>query len=52
MSGYRLTKLPREYKELHYSNEFKIGKRWYYEGNKYITGRIKDNLELSCCIRD
>ena len=52
MSDYRLTRLPREYKELHYSNEFKIGKRWYYDGKKYITGSLNDNLELSCFIRD
>ena len=52
MSDYRLARLPREYKELHYSNEFKIGKRWYYDGKKYITGSLNDNLELSCFIRD
>ena len=50
MPSHLLTRLPRSYKDIHYGNEFKIGKRWYYGSRKYITGNLNDDLELNCFI--
>ena len=54
MSNHMPTRLPRSYKDIHYDNEFKISKRWYYEGEgrKYISGNLNDSLELDCFISD
>ena len=52
MPNQRLTKLPRDYKDMPYSNEFKVGKRWYYDGKKYITGSLNSSLKLDCFISD
>ena len=52
MPNQRLTKFPRDYKDIPYSNEFKVGKRWYYDGKKYITGSLNSSLTLDCFISD
>lgn len=50
MPSHPLVRLPRNYKDISYGNEFKIGKRWYHDGRKHITGSLNDNLELDCFI--
>lgn len=52
MPNQRLAKFPRDYKDIPYSNEFKVGKRWYYDGKKYITGSLNSSLTLDCFISD
>lgn len=52
MSNHIPTRLPRSYKDIHYDNEFKISKRWYYNGRKYISGNLNDSLGLNCFISD